>query len=108
MYDGKVDRPGRPANLEFIPDAWMRTRATQTTYREVIKPYCRTCHVSQVAQFAFLQPEDFMRSATDTTKSVCVTNQMPIAEATLELFWRSPARGYLMGSLGLSHGCAPR
>ena len=39
--------------------------------------------------------------------SVCRTNEMPVAEATLGLFWRSPARAYLLNSLGLASSCAP-
>jgi hypothetical protein len=106
-YDGNSTRSGQSLDLDFIPVGWKRSREAETVYREVVKPYCRTCHVSQVADFAFLDFESFKAEKNELVKSVCGTNEMPIAQATMSLFWRSPARAHVLGTLGLSNGCEP-
>ncbi len=107
-YGDKVDVPGQKANLDWIPPGWSTDEESKTIYREVYKPYCRTCHVSQTGDFAFMRALDFKKEAAKLTESVCKTNEMPIAEATLGQFWRSSARAYLVNALGLSTSCAPR
>jgi hypothetical protein len=106
-YGGKADVPGTPADLDWIPAGWNADDESKTVYRDVLKPYCRTCHISQVGDFAFMRIEDFKEQNAKTAASVCKTTDMPVAEATLGLFWQSPARAYLVNTLGLSTACAP-
>ncbi|MBX3234123.1 MAG: hypothetical protein KIT84_06310 [Labilithrix sp.] len=99
---------GRSTNLDFIPAGWSGDEESKLLYREVYKPYCRTCHVSQVGDYAFMRIEDFKLEAAKTIESVCDDNQMPIAETTMAAFWNSPARAYLVNALGVSTPCAPK
>jgi hypothetical protein len=108
LYNSAVDTPGATVNLDWIPSGWNQTDEAKTVYREVIKPYCRTCHMSQTGDFAFMRIEDFEKQSGKTASSVCQTTDMPVAEATLFRFWQSPARAYIVNSLGLSTPCAPQ
>jgi hypothetical protein len=105
--DGKADVPGTKANLDWIPKGWLDNEEAKTAYRELYKPYCRTCHISQVGDFAFMRFEDFKKESAKAVESVCKTKEMPIAEATLREFWRSPARAYFVNTFGVATNCAP-
>jgi hypothetical protein len=106
-YGNKPDVPGTRADLDWIPRGWNADEESRTIYRDVIKPYCRTCHISQVGDFAFMRIEDLKAEDTKTKASVCETTDMPVAQATLNLFWQSSARAYVVNSLGLTTACAP-
>jgi hypothetical protein len=107
LYGAKVDQEGAKENLDWIPAGFSDDEESKVLYREVIKPYCRTCHMSQTGDFAFMRTEDFKKQNSLTNDSVCHQNDMPVAEATMGLFWPSSARAYLVNSLGLSTSCAP-
>lgn len=106
-YGGKADVAGTKANIDWIPAGWSTSEEAKTVYREVYKPYCRTCHTSQIGDYAFVTYEDFKNEAAKSMHSVCGTNEMPLAEATMNNFWESGARAYLFNALGTNASCAP-
>jgi len=106
-YSDKVDVAGTPANLDWVAKGWDTTIEARTVYREVIKPYCRTCHISQTDQFAFIRIEDFKTTAALSVKTLCGNKEMPNAEATIGLFFNSPARAHFVNALGLASACPP-
>jgi hypothetical protein len=107
IYGNGADRAGARANLDWIPPGWSQSREAKAVYREAIKPYCRTCHVAQNGEFSFMRAEDLKLQGRKTLESICQTTEMPIAEATLSLFWNSPARAHLVNALDASNACAP-
>jgi hypothetical protein len=105
FYGGKSDVAGTHTNLDWIPAGWNGSEEAKTVYREVYKPYCRTCHTSQVGEFAFMTYDDFKTEAAKTSNSVCTINEMPVAEATMKNFWASSARGFLVNSVDANNSC---
>ena len=106
-YGGKADIAGTSPNLDFIPAGWAIDDEAKTVYREVYKPFCRTCHTSQWGQFAFMTYEDFKAAGDKSLHSVCATKEMPLAEATMINFWASPARAYLLNAIDSNASCSP-
>ena len=104
---GDVTVPGRTAATDAIPAGWDRTAADRLVYREVVAPYCRTCHVSfpddardfsTAARFRSLEGLVLVHTrgndaASDASRRA--SHRMPHAERTLEKFWASSARAYL-------------
>jgi len=93
----------QPFDDSFVPPGWTKTPGDARFYTDVIKPYCRTCHVMQSSSTGAL---DF-RNANDTSNLraailayVCTIRQMPHAQQTLKRFWQSGARAQLLGYLG--------
>lgn len=97
----------------FVPAGWA---GQKVLYTEVIKPYCRTCHMSFYDSAAgvgltHLDLNDFNdlkfgRSDYGAIQgAVCGYHDMPHAEVTKEKFWQSPARAHLIGVLQLSTAC---
>ncbi|MBX3233391.1 MAG: hypothetical protein KIT84_33895 [Labilithrix sp.] len=107
LYGGKAETAGTKANLDWIPKGWSDSEEAKTVYREVYKPYCRACHVSQVGDYAFMRFSELTKHSAETAESICATHEMPIAEVTTNAFLRSPARAYLVNTLGLSTPCSP-
>jgi hypothetical protein len=100
---------------EFVPSGWS---SEKTVYLEVVKPFCRTCHVSfydsalgtGAADLDFDDVVDFEDSAGSGTYSllnsyVCASKLMPQAEVTREKFWESSARAHLVGAFNLPTAC---
>jgi hypothetical protein len=105
LWYGDVTVPG-PAATDAIPAGWDRNAADRLVYREVVAPYCRTCHVSfpdgpdfnTAAEFKLYQGlvVTFTRgngSSSDWLRRP--SHLMPHAERTLAKFWASSARAYL-------------
>jgi hypothetical protein len=86
----------------YVPSGWT---AESTLYREVVKPYCRTCHAANAAGTGI----DFLDFASFAARPieyyVCDEKLMPHAELTFQKFWSSPARAHLAGALGLATSC---
>jgi hypothetical protein len=101
-YHRAVNTPGQKFDGSFVPTGWTRTPADTRVYNDVIKPYCRTCHVVQ----GFFSALDF-HSAYDADNlralvlaNVCSLHRMPHAQQTLRRFWTSGARAQLLGHYG--------
>jgi hypothetical protein len=97
------------ADDTFVPAGWQGSRASKALYEEVVKPYCRTCHVSRNDSRAWQTFASFTGAAQTIKYKVCDphVHQMPNAVQTQRKFWRSPARAHLVQGLGLSTDCDP-
>lgn len=94
---------------EYVPAGWDTTDTAKRVYTEVVKPYCRTCHVSALpaSGLDFASFYDFA-GVPGIEDVVCTgLGPMPNAEQTQTLFWESPARAYLSNALGFSSACTP-
>jgi len=71
----------------FVPPAWT---AQPDFYLEVLKPYCRTCHVAQS-----IRPLPNTIFTTAAALDVCddsPLHRMPHASTTMDLFWKGSGR----------------
>ncbi|MBX3232965.1 MAG: hypothetical protein KIT84_11715 [Labilithrix sp.] len=107
LYGDEAEVEGTKSNLDWIPSGWASTQEGKTMYREVYKQFCRTCHTSQVGDYGFLTYEDFKAEGAKSLQGACIGNDMPVAEATMNHLWRSPARAYLLNSLEGASSCSP-
>ena len=95
----------------FVPPDWKSagTAGTQI-YNEVVKPYCRTCHVSHDPGVDWTSWQQFKDASPTIGFFACnnaSTVPMPQAEQTQTRFWRSGARTHLVNAFSLSGACAP-
>lgn len=105
---------GGPAYDEsFVPSGWSTTASDRRVYREVIAPYCRSCHVSFQRgagdSGTFASADSLRRAASSVVSRICGAGPkgMPAAEATARDFFASPARGLLLTWLEAPGACAP-
>lgn len=105
-YGGNLGTLGPPQNTSFVPAGWTTQRVV---YLEVVKPYCRTCHVALEEAPRYITDfnafGDMSARAAAVADRVCDVHDMPHAEVTRMNFWNSPARGHLIGELNLSTAC---
>ena len=107
---GSVRDPASQFDAAFVPDAWSDHPGT---YREVIAPSCRTCHVAQRPAISWSSSGQVFNPATRTlidarvcqpgssTGSTPAAFLMPHAQRTFHKFWLSGARAALAVDLGL-------
>lgn len=95
------------ANNTYIPTGWNDTKAHQKLYNTVVKPYCRTCHLSQTGAMNWLNATDFYNSASIIGSDVCNSHRMPNSEHTQIKMWQSSARAHLTAQLGINDPCTP-
>lgn len=70
-----VENTNSTATDTYVPSGWFGSSANRKVYSEVIKPYCRMCHMAQT--FTFTTPDQFIAFAAPL---VCTQNDMPHAE----------------------------
>jgi hypothetical protein len=117
LYLGNDTQPGASAVDVYVPPAWLNEPSHRldgiALYRGVVKPGCRTCHMSSDnPDLDFLQYSDFTNPVTQgqIAADVCQTRDMPHAEHVLKRFWNSAARAYLVAGLDIdlnTHPCTP-
>ncbi len=115
MYGGNENAaaPGPAYTDGFVPTTWQNTAQSQKLYREVVHPYCIGCHLSypnpaSTATNPFATYNDFVNAAGMVLYDVCTAHRMPNAQQTATLFWKSPARAYLLNHLGTPNdACDP-
>lgn len=87
---GGVTNPGSTLDDNFVASGYAANDATRGLYNDVVKPYCRTCHIAQV--FNLGSPADFNTGfGLFTRSSVFTLYRMPHAEMTAHNFWTSLA-----------------
>lgn len=103
-YGSNLGTTGPDQDSDFLPAGW---NGQDVMYREVIKPYCRGCHValSDSGTVNFDSYTDLTSYSGSALQRVCELYDMPHAEVTRELFWKSPARGHLIGELSWPTSC---
>lgn len=97
----------------FVPAGWSDTPSDARVYREVVKPYCRSCHTtfdkaggdpSTFATAAGLRAQGAM-----AVSKICGAGPhgMPTAQATAAAMYGSSARALLLTWLDAPGACAP-
>jgi CSLREA domain-containing protein len=95
---GGVNTPGAIPDRSFIPPNFQGSFADRQLYLDVVKPYCRTCHIAQSA-ISLDSPADFDATARSF---VFDSYLMPHAEKTNRDFWRGNAPAFLAAYRGWS------
>jgi len=118
MYAGTggVAAAGAVADVDFVPPGWA-SPGRREAYREVVAPFCRSCHASREVggaseMYDFTDSVRFSSIAFGIAATVCGggtedVHRMPNAEAAQLAFWRSPARAYLGAMIDLRGPCTP-
>ena len=96
LYADSIRVSGVPATGDDVPEAWAQNAADHDFYREVLKPYCATCHLAGQRQLAaenlpsydlFASPAAF--DGAHTEAFVCNSFVMPNAQPTSLGFWEA-------------------
>ncbi|MEZ4402263.1 MAG: hypothetical protein R3B06_19720 [Kofleriaceae bacterium] len=98
-----------PFDPTFVPAGWQVSAAARKVYAEVVKPYCRTCHVAHDS-LDWRTYDQFSGAAPAIGYAVCNDNSgvpMPQAEQVQRRMWASGARAHLLAAFGLSGACTP-
>jgi len=107
---------GATWNDAYLPSAWAGSTTNHdypALYNGVVKPYCRTCHVSArtFTTIDFAEATDFETLKPTIGSVTCRTPSgalfMPQAEHPMRKFWASGARAYLNAWTGDTTGCKP-
>jgi hypothetical protein len=97
----------------FIPTGWTdvpgESKAAKQVYTEVVKPFCRTCHVSHDTT-DWNTYQEFKDAAGYIGYYVCNQNStvpMPQAERVQSKMWATGARAHLLAAFQLTGACTP-
>jgi hypothetical protein len=100
-YGSNLGTTGPIQNTDFVPVGWA---GQELMYREVVKPYCRSCHVAlDVNNFTTYDSLKF--SAAKQRACDNDFKDMPHAQVTRRNFWESTARGHLIGEFSWATPC---
>jgi hypothetical protein len=105
MYPGGVDVPGSLMYPSDTPATWSASARSAETYRNVIAPSCRGCHMTGTLDFS--TEELFRTTGQGAILNVCGTHAMPNAEVVVSKFWSGPGRAYLVDFFDVADPCAP-
>ncbi len=96
LYNGTPGTPGTRANDAAVPVGW----ASQAgLYRQVIAPYCGTCHFSQTGLLHFGTFANLQLNKQRVQKAVCADFSMPHSEQGFRRFWTEGGSVSLPGLL---------
>ena len=90
-----VEQPGSQAANTYVPSGW---QTEPNVYDIVIKPYCRSCHMTLDDTLDLTSHQQFLNMKPPIQASVCRGYTMPHAEVPFQKFWRS-APLYIPGYL---------
>jgi hypothetical protein len=115
LIDGLFPPTGGPYNAVFVPPSWNESPRDARVYREVIAPYCRSCHSTFQRSGKATDPVTFASAdalreyAELVAARVCTTGPkgMPAAESAAHSFYDSSARALLLAWLRQPGACAP-
>lgn len=113
-------------NDAYVPPAWQtptgtllgpgnqagaNPAASTQVYNEVIKPFCRTCHMSNTNGLDWTQEAQFDGGGEPAVawSFMCNGNTTPMPHSlqAQNRFWDSPARAHVAAAFNLSGGCTP-
>jgi mono/diheme cytochrome c family protein len=96
LYNGTPGTPGTRANDAAVPSGW----ASQPgLYKQVIAPYCGTCHFSQTGLLHFGTLANLQFNKQRVQKAVCADFTMPHSEQGFRRFWTEGGAVSLPGLL---------
>jgi hypothetical protein len=103
IYQGDVKVAGRTQLDSWAPADWSRNKRDNAFYQNVLHPFCRTCHLSNVnATLNFLAPASVNALKPMLISDVCKEHHMPNAERTNDELWHSAGRAHILGWFGLN------
>jgi hypothetical protein len=111
LYPDGVQSTGATAKGDGAPPAWTTNDVDRDFYRNVVKPYCGTCHLAAQKALgdndlwsyaAFRSPDAFDAAPLDPY--VCTSFSMPNAQPTSLGFWDTLAGPVAVG--GVSYPAA--
>ncbi|BCE01297.1 hypothetical protein [Marinicellulosiphila megalodicopiae] len=112
-YDNNLQTANQTFNGEYYPNDWVNYKVV---YDEVVKPYCRTCHVAMEPYRDWDSASELAGYSSYALDLVCNDNaisRMPHAELTMDKFWKSSGRAHLIAFMQKEAGyqvtesCAP-
>jgi len=84
LYNGTPGTPNTRANDAAVPAGW----ASQPgLYKQVIAPYCGSCHFSQTGPLNFATFANVQGNKQRIQQAVCVNFSMPHSEQGFRRFW---------------------
>jgi hypothetical protein len=98
MYAGAPYQPGQPATA-WAPPGWQARPEDAALYRDVVRPYCGTCHLATELTasggpspmlLGMSSRDDFGRAAIG---AYLCSFQMPNAQPTMAALWHVPPGG---------------
>jgi hypothetical protein len=112
--EGMFPLANTPYDPAWIPPAWDTSPRDARVYREVVAPYCRSCHMAfenGPADLAtFTTPDSFRSRGASSLTRTCGNGPrgMPTAEMTTLQFFNSSARPLMLEWLEAPGACAPQ
>lgn len=103
MYNGSPNTAGATANDTAVPSGWSQQAGL---YRQVVGPYCASCHFAQRGPFNFRSWGNMLQNKNAVQKSVCQDFTMPHSEILYRKFWTEGNPGSLPALLSTSLGFA--
>ena len=96
LYGGAVGLPGARSNAVAVPPGWSQQAGL---YRQVIAPYCGSCHFAQRGALNFATFAHLLQNKQAIQNSVCARFTMPHSQAGFTKFWTSGGAVSLPGLL---------
>lgn len=103
QYNGNPDAAGTPANDNAVPPGWA---AQPGLYRQVVAPFCGTCHFAQTGPLNFASFANLQQNKQRVQRAVCTDFSMPHSEQGLRRFWSQGGPVSLPGLLSTALGYA--
>lgn len=101
LYNGNPDAAGTPANDNAVPAGWA---AQPGLYRQVVAPFCGTCHFAQTGPLNFASFANLQQHRQRVQRAVCADFSMPHSEQGLRRFWSQGGIVSLPGLLSTALG----
>lgn len=102
VYGGNPQRVGATVNKDYVPAGWSNN---QGLYRQVIRPYCISCHLNTPGGVDLSSEASAMQWRAQIVASVCDAHSMPHAEEPFKDFWtRDTGSVFLPGLLSAAFG----
>jgi CSLREA domain-containing protein len=97
---GGVSHAGAIFNPNKVAAAYDTNQSDRDLYNQVVKPYCRTCHIAQTTYLS--DPAQFTSLSTSIWTDVYGNYSMPHSERTSHNFWAGTAPIDLANNRGWS------
>jgi hypothetical protein len=101
IYGGTPIRAGARANDAAVPAGWSQQPGL---YRQIILPYCSSCHFAQRGPFNFQSWSNLLQNKAAVQRSVCSEFTMPHSEILFRKFWSEGGAVSLPGMLSTALG----
>ena len=101
LYNGTPAAARTPANDTAVPPGWAMQPGL---YRQVIAPYCGSCHFAQTGPLHFGSFANLVDNKQRIQKAVCTDFTMPHSEVSFRRFWSDGGAVSLPGLLSTALG----